>query len=622
MFIVTISPIQKTILEELSYMSLKAYTPGKIIEVPLRKKNIKALVLKCTPAEESKTEIKLADFTMKKIPQDTKESKEEVDENFMNAVSLSSEYFLKPMGAILKTYFKDEFLNLKKEKLKNTSEKKVERYCIQNNLEDRIDTYKGIVREHFAKKQSVFILTPTKKSAKLIFEKLRKGIEEYTILTSLDSKSKIKNLISVLEKATHPFLFIGNADSLYLATRNVGAIIVENENSRFYKKEIFPYTDARIFVEYLSETLGTKLFLSDMILRVETHVKINMGTFEPYGRLALKIHHPIQTLVVERKKEEDEKEYKIFAPEFLEMIEYAKNKNKKVFLFAPRRGLAPVTLCKDCGTIVKCHKCDSSVTLHKKKEEKENMFLCHHCGEKRSAHETCINCGSWRLESFGIAIERIIDELKKESGVTALRIDLDETKTEAKIEKVIDLFRKKGGVLVGTEMALDYLEKEEVSYSAIVSLDSLLSIPDFRISERILQIITKTKNLASELFLLQGRDTSLPLIENAVSGDVMQVIREEIELRKKFELPPFKKIIKIIIASTPHKIKNDSKKIIELLKDFHPEPFSAYLKTKKGLLLCHLILRLPNKKIDENLKNILLSLPPFVKVKVDPEGLL
>lgn len=627
MFIVVISPIQKTNLEELSYMSLKAYLPGQIIEVPIRKKNVKALVLKCTPANESKIEIKTADFAMRKIPQDTKESVEKIDFNFMKSVSLSSEYFLKPMGAILTTYFREEFLDLKKiERPKEEVLKKAEKFCIQNNLEDRIDIYKGIVREMFAKKQSVFILTPTKKTGKMLFEKLKKGIEEYTVLPSLDSKIKTKTPLETLEKETHPFLFIGNLDSLYLTTRNVGAIIVENENSRFYKREIFPYADARIFAEHLAKSLGANFFLADLILRVETHVKINSGEFNTYGRLSGKILHPIQTLIVERKKKDDEsekeKEFKVLSPELLEMIIYAKKKNKKVFLFAPRRGLAPVTLCKDCGTIVKCKKCDSSVTLHKKKDDKENIFLCHHCGTKRSAHETCINCGGWRLEAYGIAIEKIMDEIKEDAYITPLRIDLDETKTEAKVEKVIADFRKKGGVLVGTEMALEYLEKEEVNYSAIVSLDSLLSIPDFRISERILHIITKTKLLASELFLLQGRDTSFSVIESGVSGDIMKIIREEISLREKFNLPPFKKIIKISISGTPEKIGSESKKIIETLKDFNPEVFGAYTKTRKGLSLCHVILRLPNEKINEHLKNTLLSLPPFVKVKVDPEGLL
>lgn len=627
MFIILISPIEKTNLEELSYLSGKAYSPGKIIEVPLRKKNVRGLVLKCTPANEAKIEIKTADFALRKIPETAKESLEEIDEKFMEAVSNSAEFFLKPAGAILKAYFKEEFLSLKSlPGKKEASVKKGEKFCIQNNLDDRIDIYKGIVREMFAKKQSVFILTPTKKSGKMLFEKLKKGIEEYTLLATLDTKTKTKNLLETIEKETHPFLFIGGSESLYLATRNVGAVIVENESSKFYKKEIFPYTDARVFASDVAKSVGANFFLGDLILRVETHVKLNLGELNPYGRLSGKIHHPIQTLIVERKKIEEEdqkpKEFKTLSPELLEMIVYAKQKNKKVFLFAPRRGLAPITLCRDCGEVVKCQKCDSSVTLHKKKEEKENIFICHHCGTKRSAHETCAHCGSWRLEAFGIAIEKIIDEIKEDAGVVPLRIDADETKTEVKVEKVISEFRKKGGVLVGTEMALEYLEKEEVSYSAIVSLDSLLSIPDFRISERILQIISKTKLLASELFLLQGRDTTLSVIESGVSGDISKIIREEVNLREQFNLPPFKKIIKITILGTPEKIASESKKIIEHLKEFNPEIFPAFIKTRKGVSLCHVILRLPKGKINERLKSILMSLPPYVRVKVDPEGLL
>jgi primosomal protein N' len=57
------------------------------------------------------------------------------------------------------------------------------------------------------------------------------------------------------------------------------------------------------------------------------------------------------------------------------------------------------------------------------------------------------------------------------------------------IHKTLEKFRAKpGSILLGTEMMLQYIH-EKVENSVIISLDSLFSLPDFRIQEKILSML-------------------------------------------------------------------------------------------------------------------------------------
>ena len=70
MFIIECLPFSKGLNKEsLSYFSAKSFEPGTLLKINLRGKNISALVLESRDAIEAKSEIKSADFSLKKFRQ-------------------------------------------------------------------------------------------------------------------------------------------------------------------------------------------------------------------------------------------------------------------------------------------------------------------------------------------------------------------------------------------------------------------------------------------------------------------------------------------------------------------------------------------------------------------------
>ena len=111
------------------------------------------------------------------------------------------------------------------------------------------------------------------------------------------------------------------------------------------------------------------------------------------------------------QKIQKNKEFKTLSPELKKMIEETMQKNSHLFIFAARKGLSSVIVCRDCGEQVKCNNCSAPMILYKTRDG--GAFKCHQCGETRDAAELCQNCHSWKLAAFGSGIDRVADEIKK-----------------------------------------------------------------------------------------------------------------------------------------------------------------------------------------------------------------
>lgn len=645
MYIITILPIARAINKSvLTYFSKEDIAPGGIVTVPVRSKNISGIVLTSENASSLKADLKILSYPLKKIHVESRESI--FGESFMQTIKESANYFAATAGAVLantvpKIFFEERF-EKKELKLKLKNEKRFEEKAIQNDDSERIDIYKGIVRESFAKKESVFIACPTEESAKKTLESLKKGIEEYSILMSASlSKNKFKDAVKTINSSEHPMLIVGGLSYLPIFREDTSVIIVEEESSRFWKTQSRPFVDGRFFLKTFAKISKTKIIYSDSLLRVETLYRLREGEISEYARVMARGHKSIQTLLVDmRNKEKSEKtpvekntiskeealskkdtEFKIISNELKEMISYADKHNKSIFLLGVRRGLAPQTVCEDCKETVLCKNCLAPVVLHKRSSG--NLFICHHCGKSRGAEETCQKCGSWRLLPLGIGVERIVEEISKISEREIIRIDSDTSKTTEAAKKNIEKFLEKKCILIGTELALNHLPEKTADYCAVVSFDSLFSLPDFRMEEKIMHLILKAKTVARENFLVQSRNTESSIVEYALSSDLANFAKYEISSREKFNYPPFKTLIKITVSGKKETVADETVKIADLLEKYSPTIFPAFIKTIKGNTVAHILLKLdPKDWPDETLREILLSLPPSVAVKVDPESLL
>ena len=636
MKLLSVIPISRGINKEnLSYFTGSDVTVGSVVRIPVRKKIMSAIVVSAMEVVDVKAEIKNASFQTRKI--EKIKSSSLLSAEFMTAVAESATYFSSTSGSVLyslipKAIIEDvEKIKVSIKGLKNN--RVHEKLVIQTGDEERYATYKSLIREEFAKGYSVFFCLPTIQDIKKAHEKLSKGIEQYTfVLHGLLNK---KNQIEMWNKAAneeHPALIISTGSFLGIPRNDIGTIIIDKENTRSYKNQSRPFIDIRTFAEILAEKIKAKIVFGDLLLRTETIWRrdeaeifevspLKFRSLTTSGQKLINMKEVLPEKISDGKGGQEPK-FKLFSPELLELIQNNHLNDENLFIFVARRGLFPSTVCGDCGNLVKCNTCGAPTVLHK--AANENFFLCHRCGEHRSALEKCSNCQSWRLSAYGIGIEAVEEEIKlKFPNTKIFKIDSDSTSTHKKATDIMNKFyASPGSILLGTEMALLYL-KDTVANTAVVSIDSFFSIPDFRINEKVMNILLKIRAVTSRNFLIQTRDIDQKILKYAIGGNLAEFYRDEIKERETLAYPPFSILIKITLQGDKKSVLAGMEQLQKDMAPYEVDIFPAFIPINKGKFSMHGLIKVKRGDwIDLTLLNKLGTLPPQYTINVDPESLL
>ena len=115
----------------------------------------------------------------------------------------------------------------------------------------------------------------------------------------------------------------------------------------------------------------------------------------------------------------------------IETSEEELEKGNQVLIFLNRRGYAPSLICKTCGWLSNCDRCDALMTIHKRPPK----LQCHHCESQKDEPKVCPSCQSNDFLSYGYGTERIEEFLNKRfSKFPVLRIDSDSTRKKEYLE--------------------------------------------------------------------------------------------------------------------------------------------------------------------------------------------
>lgn len=662
MNLITLIPIAKGIGKEtLTYFSSKSPEIGSIIDAPLRNKKVFGLVISVSPAEAKKSELKKLSYSLKRVGKI--KAKDFLLPEFVESCSAISDYYATSTGAVLSALIPKIIL----ESIGNvgiyrpvtivqnryTENNKGEVLVLQSDDEERYGSYKSLIREEFAKKRSVYLTMPTIEEIKLAKSILEKGIEQYThVLHNNLSKKEIVETWKKILTNEHPVLIIGTGYFLSISRGDIGTIILENESSRAYSQPTRPFLDIRTVVEIMSKKMGRRLILGDKVLRVETIFRQREGEIVEFSPMKFRVLTSAECLLadVRTPKNQTKKEFEIIGFELSNLIKRTKSTNDHLFLFCARKGLFPLTVCADCGEVFSCPNCKAPMVLYSRKDT-TNIFMCHVCGEKTDSKSLCKRCGSWKLTPLGVGIESTEKEIRKKFPNTTIFImDKDHIKTHKQAETLMAKFYDKpGSVLLGTEMALPYL-KNKIGNAGVVTLDSLFSIPDFRINEKVMGIILSLRSIALKKILVQTRRPEEKIFDYALKGNVSDFYRDEIAERKRFGYPPFNTFIKITLEGNKLETRAKMEKLKEDLTkpsvstDGRPTPterefrepydlniFEAFHSGPSKKYVVHGLLMLPRGKwsfnsVQDKPDPILLSklraLSPQFSVRIDPDSLL
>ena len=573
MYVITVIPISRGIGKEtLSYFTASETEIGSMVSVPLRKKMIDALVIYSVDARSMKSMLKSADFALRKI--DRLVSKPFLSPAFMKTVVATAKWHVATVGATLNILLP----------------KKI---------------FKKGIPFHFTK--TAKHNEPTASTASTTSTKP----DMVHIVPTKERQILFKKIIH----STNPTTLVLLPSELVEIPPTTSIIIIEEENSSSYKSFARPFIDFRFAILKYAENIGAQLIKKNESPNpkvekiVEEHIKEDTRPLNSIGR----------------NLERDLKNMKDSGVGHL-------------FILATRRGHSGTVLCGDCGTTVNCKRCSAPLTLHLKGAKEEfNNLLCHHCGYRDTALVKCEKCGSWKLKAYGLGVEKIEEDIKAivkkhNVGTYIQRIDSTLSLTPKRIRDFVAThYEKESSVLIGTEIVLPYLvdatlDQKRNDSSYIASLDTLLSLPDFSINEKIWKLLCQLDDITKNKVVVQTRNIKNALLlawKSNNEKEIKSFWKNESEERKIFNYPPHGVMIKITVKGRKDVIATEMKKIENRITKWKPMVFPAFIKTINNQHILHALIALPKEQwVDEELSDILLSLPQSVRIEVNPRSLL
>lgn len=220
-------------------------------------------------------------------------------------------------------------------------------------------------------------------------------------------------------------------------------------------------------------------------------------------------------------------------------------------LFLNRRGTATFIMCRDCGYIALCPRCNTPLTYHGPR----HALICHYCGHTQGHFETCPDCGSKRIKHFGQGTELIEAAVQSEFPTArTIRWDRDTATGREAHEFILQHFSDRhADILIGTQMIAKGLDFPFVSFVGIVSADTALGLNDFRSEERTFQLVLQVagrsgRGDAPGHVVVQTFAADADPIRHAVAGNYEAFADGELQKRRRAKLPPWTRMMRIIIA--------------------------------------------------------------------------
>lgn len=639
MFTVRVIPIARGLFKDyLTFFSRDTVPPGSIVTGVVRGRKVPSLVIETRDVREEKLDIRTAGFALKKLSAHTKPRRIFSSEFIKAAHDIAEWHGVHEgiaIGALTShiilgaTARIEEAENIEKKKPENNDalKAKADILVLQAERDERTGVYRNLAREAFARYASVLIMTPTVIEAERLAFELSRGIDEHVVL--LTSELSKKKLIHEWNRAvtfTKPLLIIGTPLVLSIPRDDVDTIIIERESARAYRGRARPFLDFRRAAELISKRTGARLLYADFPLRVETRYLLDANQAEELSRLQVRPSGAIEVRVIDAKKnEETRKTKRVFSTitdPAQEAVQSELKKGGRVAVFASRRGLAPLTVCNDCGTPVTDPITGVPMILHKTTEG--NVFLSHRSGAMLPSHTTCKTCNGWNLVTLGIGVDRVLEDVEKmfpESPVFLFTADAVKTHGAAK-KKAREFFGTKGAIAVGTERMLPYL-MEPVELAVVASIDSMLSAPIWRAHEHALSILFYLRERSENALIVQTRRPEHDVIKTFVSGNPADFYRSDISERERYGYPPFSVFVGLSWKGTRATVEKMRLVVQESFAHFDlvgPLPASALAD---AMWESRAVLRLsngawPNRALAERLT----SLPPTIEVTIDPDEIV
>lgn len=344
---------------------------------------------------------------------------------------------------------------------------------------------------------------------------------------------------------------LGTRSAVFAPLKDLGIIVLDEEQEGTYKSENTPRYHARDVAKYRCAEENALLLLGSATPSVETMYLAQKGTYQLY-RLPDRFNARAlpDVYIADLKRELQAGNHSGLSDLLCRELKENLTRGEQSILFLNRRGANRMVTCAQCGEAPVCPRCSVHLTYH----SANRRLMCHYCGHSQPIQDYCPSCGG-RLNFIGIGTQKVQEELERLfPGVEVMRMDTDTVTATHSHEKMLSKFEKdKIPILVGTQMVAKGLDFENVTLVGVISADMSLYVDDFRAGERTFSLLTQVVGRAGRgrkrgRAVIQTYTPDNDVIHTAAAQDYDSFYEREIRFRSLRGMPPFRDIFQITVS--------------------------------------------------------------------------
>jgi primosomal protein N' (replication factor Y) len=271
------------------------------------------------------------------------------------------------------------------------------------------------------------------------------------------------------------------------------------------------------------------------------------------------------------------------------------------------------------------------LTFHKNK----NKAVCHHCSLEKKVSNKCKDGKRCDFIMYGPGVEKIYEEVNRLFPNS--RVEIFSSDYMKKKDQANSLFSRISNnevdILIGTQMISKGFNFPKLNCIVVIDADFSGRGYDLRATEKNIQLYHQLSGRAGRfssesLIIYQTLSPENIILNELIKNNPDEILKKELISRKKNFLPPFSRLIAIIVSANSKVLSIEgAREIKKHLKQIHDlevmGPVESPLLKIKKKFRTRLLIRFKEKSLKQKLvSNLLNSLKISTKIKltvdVDP----
>jgi primosomal protein N' (replication factor Y) len=335
---------------------------------------------------------------------------------------------------------------------------------------------------------------------------------------------------------------LGARSAVFAPVARLGLVVVDEEHDASYKQDATPRYDARQVAARRARAAGAAVVYGTATPRPEAWCALPRRTLRarPDGS------SPPAIEVVDMRLQGPGPVSRPLA----QALHAAASRGEKAIVLASRRGFALMALCRDCGWIARCPRCDVALVHH----DAPPRLVCHHCGHDEPVPGVCPSCGAAGVARQGAGTQGLEAALARlVPAARRVRLDRSSASGRGAVRRLLADFARPGAaILLGTQMVAKGHDLPQVTVAAAVDADAPLQHAGFRSEERAFGLIVQLAGRAGRRgeparVIVQAYEPEARAVRLGARQAVAEFLEGELERREAHGLPPFSHLVRVVL---------------------------------------------------------------------------